>query len=248
MLQYGHDVAEFGKTADIQMLETAQAKLLETVNYDSQKQWTEFKSQAGFVAMARKFLEMAHTKAKGTDYNTAWEYVKGAIKTVKDSAAVPSMQLHEVAALIYYRWRIQRVAKKSSERIDWATFKEHVEGALRGRDVRRSAFLQYMLAVALCHEGRWAEASAIFQKLRTSDVPPAVIWLPRDYLLAADGAVRRVQGRVKPGPSANLYFVSLEVAFDCRADRKSPWPMSESAEVHAHIRFSFGGPMAFREL
>lgn len=247
ILQYGGEVVELGKPGDVQLLEVAQSKLLATVNYDADDQWQKFKSQSGFVANARKLLEMARTREKGTDYNAAWDYVQRAIKTVSESAT-PSMQLHEIATLIYYRWRIQRFSKKSAEKIDWPRFREHVEGALRGRDARRSSLFQYLLAVTLCHQDKWPEASAIFQKLRTSDLPPGVIWLSRDYLLSPDGSLRRVQGRVKPGPSSNMYFVSSEVGFDCRADRKGPWPMSDTAEVHAHIRFSYGGPMAFREL
>lgn len=248
MVQHTTETAELAKTGDVQLLEVAQSKLLDAVDFDADEQWKSFQSQAGYVAVGRKMLEMAKTRSKGTDYNAAWSYVQKAISTVTSDGGVPGAALHEVAARIYYRWRVQRYYTKGSDKIDWPLFHKHVEGAIRGRDIRRSSFLQYLLALSLCHENQWPEANAIFQKLRNADIPGSVLWLPRDYLLTPEGGIRRVQGTVKAGGQHNLYFVSHDIGFDCRADRKGPWPMSETAEIHAHIRFSLGGPLAFREV
>ena len=133
-----------------------------------------------------------------------------------------------------------------SETIDWSMLKKHLEGALRGRDARKSTMLQYLLALALCHEGNWPEANGIFARLRAAGLPVSVLWLPRDGLLTPHGADRRIQGTVKSGANTTLFFVSPDIGLDCRADRKSSWPMG--GEVHANIRFAFAGPMAYRSL
>jgi hypothetical protein len=164
---------------------------------------------------------------------------------VRQDGADPSAGLAEVAAYVYYSWRILRriQTKNLANPIDWELIRQLSAVALRSRRGGQDAFNQYLHSLSLAHLGRWTDADAIFGALRQARMPGDVLWLPRDMLLDQNGTPRRVQGVIRVGGGDRRFLHTEELATDFRADRNEEWPRPGEM-AFAHIRFAFGGSTA----
>ncbi len=246
-----HDAATTAASSDddIEMLRTVRTKLLSKLKpipelkADATKQWEQFKSQNGFIVVARKLLDVAQMSGKGSDYQDAYSYVEGAMDTVRSADVQPSAGLAEVAVQIYYTWRVARriPTKNAPNVIDWEKIRELSALALHSRRGGPDSYNQYLHAVALAQLGRWTDANAVFNGLRQNRLPSSVLWLGRDLLLDANGTPMRVQGTIRT--AGDRVYLHTDLGTDFRADRNESWPRSGEI-THANIQFAFGGATA----
>jgi hypothetical protein len=236
---------------DIHLLKSVRAQLLgrlkplSDLKQDATAQWKERGNQSGFVVVGLKALDEARLGSRGSDYHQAYAYVEEAMATVRAAGSEISAALAEVALLIYYTWRVIRriPTRNQANVIDWETIRSLSAVALKARRGGQDSYNQYLHGLSLAQLGRWADSQAVFGALRQLRIPPAILWLRRDFLLDANGTATTVQGVVRVGPENRIYLNATELGTDFPGDRNETWPRSGNL-AFAKIAFSFGGQTA----
>jgi tetratricopeptide (TPR) repeat protein len=205
--------------------------------------WEKYKSQVGFVLVARALLGSAQTAWKGSAFKRAYDYCTDSIDRVSSSKMVPDVRLLEVALSTYFQWRVRRTSGGAAD-IDWNVIAD-LAGAVTAQSQAHPTF-KYMLGLALAHLGRWPDAHRVFRELRESRMQSTYLWAKRDLLRGSKGEPRQVQGTV--GRGVKDVFLSIpELNTDMPASRKDSWPRNGETAL-AFVAFSFGGPTAVQDI
>jgi hypothetical protein len=210
--------------------------------------WESYQSQDGFVLVARKLLDDARAKNKGTAYRKAYDYCLKARRLIDESGTAISTDLSEVQMQIYYYWYICRsiASPQTGITIEWSLLEKYVVETLHNPDCSRNPLYRFIHALSLAHLDNWAAANALFTKLRHSGLSPDVLWKPRLVFLNPSGGPRRLQGVVRDGVGRKiLHVVDLQSEFPC--DKKGDWPR-DGETAFAYLQFSFGGATALDKL
>jgi hypothetical protein len=231
--------------SDIQMLEqirdTVMIKTssLEDLRHEAERVWTEFRSQEGFVLVARKLFGAAQEKNK--KYDVAYSYCAGVIEKIEAAGASPSVPLYAVTAQIYYVWRVRRQTYSGTGTIDWDVLRDLCHPVVSSSPLKQDPLYKHIYALSLAHLGKWPESNALYDQLRQVGIPSHVLWVPRDFLLNEKGGVRTVQGVIRTGTQRD-YFYAEDLEMDFYLDRKGSWRRAGEID-HGAIQFSFAGPV-----
>ena len=103
----------------------------------------------------------------------------------------------------------------------------------------------FLEGLALAHLGDWDAGNAVFARLRQSQLPPHVLWLPRAYLLNPKGGRRTVQGTVREY-GGRFYLEVGELRHNVLVERRDRWCAPGEID-HANVMFCFGGTRAVHD-
>lgn len=238
---------------DVRMLESVRDKL--SLKYQNESElrkqadhlWNQYQSQHGFVLLGRRLFHLARKEDKGRAFKDALDYTREAMSRVESAAVAIAPELHQLAADILYRWRIQsHSGRRPSEAIEWALLHDYAANASRAAHNTQEPFYKYLQALALSQLGRWPDATVLFTQLRQLGMPPELLWERRDWILGESNLPRRVQGTIKRGASRTFLHVE-ELGNDFHIRRVDEWPR-EGEIAHAYIGISFAGLTALQNL
>lgn len=202
--------------------------------------WLKSKSQDGFVVVARKQLSEAREAYKGKKFKDVYEYIIACRQRVLKEGRYIDKRLFEIQAEVIYWWRIHRAMLSPIDiEIDWSELLG-VLNELDSHEVRgQNTFFHFLKGISLAHLGDWDAANQVFMRLRQSDLPPGVLWLPRAFLLNQKGGRTTVQGIVREH-GGRVYLEVEKPRQNFAVDKKDRW-CSPGETDHANIMFCFGG-------
>ena len=219
----------------------------ETLNQEAENLWRQYHRQDAFVVAARLLLNRARRSNTGSDYNTAFGYVRECETLIEAANDQLSPRLVEVGLHIYYLWAVRRPLKSElSFDIDWPLIEKRAAIVCRDHSLSIDPFNLYLRALALAHHPDWAAANAIFSHMRQLAIPADQMYQPRDVLLHPRGTMRQVQGTIVEGSGQQFIHVP-ELGTDFRLDRDERWRRPNEIE-HVYIRFRYAGPLAAKSI
>lgn len=232
---------------DVQMLEEKRRELLDkTLPIDeleamAAEVWERYRSQEGFVLVARKMF--SHAQERNKKYERPFAYAQGRIQAVREAGEIPSPSLIAAAAEVYYYWLVQRVRPGSPQAINWRMLADYSAVLLAGTDYANEPFYRYLHGLSLAHLNEWPTAVAAFSQLRKGGLPRHAMWARQDQLRDGDGNVRIVQGTIKESGD-RLYLYVEQLQRDFHASRAGRWPRP-GLIAFATIDFTYSGPTAY---
>lgn len=205
--------------------------------------WENSRHQDGFVIAARAKLTMLRQsgRLKGGTLASLYAYCEGCRKKVLDSNSRVDERLLMIQAEVFYSWRIYRAMLSPLEaEIEWQELLVLLGDLKLKDDDGRTVFFRFLKALALAHTGDWDGADGVFSQLRSENIRPDVLYLPRSFYLNAKGGKATLQGTIrKYGDKKYFQCELLQKTF--LTERRDRW--SEDTEIdHANILFSFAGP------
>ena len=207
--------------------------------------FTEYKSQLGFVLIARKLLSHADKSGKGAQYRKAYDFVLECRRKIDDAKYEVDGELIAIQLQIYYRWKIARgVVQGPYGGADWLLLKELSAEAVRRSPARSrgNVLFRFLHALSLAQLNDWSNSQLELTQIRESGAPNHILWRPRALLVNDSGAPRSVQGIVRDAAGIKMIY-SEELQTDIRCDRTGRWPRSGEL-THAFVEFCFGGYFA----
>jgi hypothetical protein len=164
------------------------------------------------------------------------------IDRILEAKRIPSASLYAVVVEIYYQWKVRRQMYSGTTPISWDVIRDYCSPVIQSSFGKQDPLFLHIYALALAHLGEWSQANALYGQLRQANIPPHILWIPRDYLLHETGGVRTVQGIMRSLENREFFFCE-DLQSDFHVDKKDRWPRTGET-AHAAIQFSFSGPTA----
>jgi hypothetical protein len=208
--------------------------------------WQTSRSQDGFVVVARRELAAAREKGKGRDFNALYQYILQCRQQVREEGRYIDRRLSQIQVEVFYWWRIHRAMLSPIDiEINWQELLAIVQEIPTNDTIEQQSFFHFLQGLALAHLGDWDAANAVFARLRQSQLPPHVLWLPRAYLLNSKGGRRTVQGTVREY-GGRTYLDLSDLGQSILVEKRDRWCAPGEID-HANVMFCFGGPRAVHD-
>lgn len=214
----------------------------------AEKIWSENQKQDGFIISARSKLKTVREspKPRGRDFQEVYAFCEECRRRIHEVGQVVDSRLSQVQIETFYWWRIYRAMLSPLEsEIQWGDLLSLLAEMDLDSSDKSNVFLRFLQAYALAHLGEWDQAESIFGELRSADLPPDILFLPRGFLLDEKGGRTTLQGVVREYAGKRYLEVNkLKKSFI--TERKDRW--SSVGELdHANILFTFAGPRAVHD-
>ncbi len=240
------------RRSQLDMLKDARSEVLDRcvpldqLRKDAEEMWVKSRRQDGFVLCGRKLFGIALGSNKGTDFKIAFDHCRLAADKIEGAGDLVTSNLRELMLHIYFHWRVRRrIMSEATDAIEWGIIGNLASEVMLDIRNRTDPFYAYIVALAKAHLGDWSGAHALFDDLRTRQMPRDFLHEPRDFLMNDKGGMARVQGLIVAG--AGKQFLKVDtLRTDFLLDRESRWARAGETE-HAYVRFSFAGPLAVKE-
>jgi hypothetical protein len=208
--------------------------------------WETNRSQDGFVVVARRRLTGTREKGKGRDFKALYDYVLACRQKVRDEGRYVDRRLSQIQAEVFYWWRIHRAMLSPIDiEINWHELLTILNEIVTSDAIEQQSFFYFLQGLSLAHLGDWDSANAVFARLRQSQLPPHVLWLPRAFLLNPKGGRKTVQGTVREY-GGRIYLDVGELRQNFLVEKRDRWCAPGEID-HANIMFCFGGTRAVHD-
>ncbi len=221
---------------------------IESLEAAAEESFARYRTQEGYVLAAQKYLGLAKTANKGTQYKKGFDYCVRIRNKVGEQGLAVSSRLAEIQLQIYYQWMIVRLQSSSfaNSRIDWVLVEQMCREVLQDSEIARAPIYKYIFAVAIAHQGHWDKANQVFTQLRQFGISSEMLWKPRGLIQNDDGGPRQFQGVVRQGADRKLIKIE-EISQEFYCDRQSAW-VRDNELTHCYLQLAFGGATALSEM
>ncbi|MBL9170496.1 MAG: hypothetical protein JNN07_22365 [Verrucomicrobiales bacterium] len=195
--------------------------------------------QTPLAFVARILLTKATQDKRGSLFKKTDEFLRDCFKLINDASKDPRDELLLCRVELIVEWLLNR----DRGPVSWEQFESDLYHILRNPRFARDTLWLFYLGVAQYNRGKFVEAEASFQALRSRNLPWDRRQKVRCLYLGEQAAPKIFEGKLSPGAHDNRFVYSAELENDILVRRGSLTGRMDEVK-HFKIGFTLYGPLA----